>query len=152
MSNAVLQRREALHRSGTRPARAGRDRSRPATGRVQYGHARWVSDAPHGEIADIGWRTFFAGAAATALVVLGLVGIAGVVANPAVPVAPGGPGTPAGTVSVEVAAGESLAEVAARAVPGVPVDRAVRQIRDLNALPVGAPAPGAELLVPAPNR
>ncbi|WP_280337848.1 LysM peptidoglycan-binding domain-containing protein [Nocardia wallacei] len=61
---------------------------------------------------------------------------------------------PAGesTAVVQVGAGESLSEVAARVAPGVPVRDTVRKIVELNGLRGAEVSSGRTLIVPASGR
>ncbi|TQC44529.1 LysM peptidoglycan-binding domain-containing protein [Rhodococcus sp. WS4] len=161
MSNAVLHRqvvlnRQALERGAVRSggARAyrteprrrgsGYDLRRPSSGAVAYRSARvGVSRADHERGAtDVGWRMVLASVVITAGVLCGLVGVAQLATTDGV-------GDAAATEVVQVQQGESLAALAGRIAPDLPVAQVVERIMELNAMSNSALHPGQTLIVPS---
>ncbi|MGW4339591.1 LysM peptidoglycan-binding domain-containing protein [Rhodococcus koreensis] len=161
MSNAVLHRqavpnRQALARGAgrsgaarsyrTEPRRRRTDGElrRPSSGAVAYRPTHTgVSRADHERGAnDVGWRTVLAGIVITAGVLCGLAGVAQLATG-------GSVSNSAATEVVQVQQGESLAAVAARIAPEMPVAQVVERIMELNAMSNSALHPGQSLIVPS---
>ncbi|MFJ1456793.1 LysM peptidoglycan-binding domain-containing protein [Nocardia sp. N2S4-5] len=126
--------------------RPGGDRPRAAV--VRYERPRTeLSRGPHPfdrvERARLGFATLAVTALVSAAVVCGLIGVAHLRAS-----ASAGESTQV----VQVAAGESLSEVAARVAPDVPVRDTVRKIVELNGLRGSEVSAGRTLIVPASSR
>ncbi|MFC9358783.1 LysM peptidoglycan-binding domain-containing protein [Rhodococcus sp. NPDC057014] len=161
MSNAVLHRQVVLNRQALERGvvRSGAARSyrieprrrrtdgelrRPSSGAVAYRPTHTgVSRADHERGAnDVGWRTILASVVITAGVLCGLVGVAQLATG-------GGVSNTAATEVVQVQQGESLAAVAARIAPDMPVAQVVERIMELNAMSNSALHPGQSLIVPS---
>ncbi|MDF3304785.1 LysM peptidoglycan-binding domain-containing protein [Rhodococcus sp. T2V] len=161
MSNAVLHRqavpnRQALARGAVRSGAARSYRTeprrrrtdgelrRPSSGAVAYRPIHTgVSRADHERGAnDVGWRTVLAGIVITAGVLCGLAGVAQLATG-------GSVSNSAATEVVQVQQGESLAAVAARIAPEMPVAQVVERIMELNAMSNSALHPGQSLIVPS---
>src|SRR6476620_8030848 len=150
MSNAVLPRqavvnrqavlsRQALERGAVRSGAArpyrtvprrrgpGYDLRRPSSGAVEYRPTHvGVSRADHRRGAnDVGWRMVLASVVITAGVLCGLVGVAQLATTDGV-------SNSAATEVVQVQQGESLAALAARSSPELPVAQVVERIMELN--------------------
>ncbi|MFE5700905.1 LysM peptidoglycan-binding domain-containing protein [Rhodococcus koreensis] len=161
MSNAVLHRQAVLNRQAlergvvrsgaarsyrTEPRRRRTDRElrRPSSGAVAYRPTHTgVSRADHERGAnDVHWRTVLAGVVITAGVLCGLAGVAQLATG-------GSVSNSAATEVVQVQQGESLAAVAARIAPKMPVAQVVERIMELNAMSNSALHPGQSLIVPS---
>ncbi|BCK54596.1 lytic transglycosylase [Nocardia wallacei] len=123
---------------GDRPRAAVVRYDRPRTARPRGPHP-----AERVERARVGFATLAVAALVSAAVVCGLIGVAHLRAS-----APAGEST----AVVQVGAGESLSEVAARVAPGVPVRDTVRKIVELNGLRGAEVSSGRTLIVPASGR
>ncbi len=127
--------------------------ARPAAAVVRYERMRVRAVAgerdrgPHPservERARIGFARLAVTALVSAVVVCGLVGVSQLRSAEA------GPGP---TTVVQVRAGESLSEVAARVAPDAPVRDTVHKIVELNGLRGAEVATGRTLIVPAHDR
>ncbi|MBC2643897.1 MULTISPECIES: LysM peptidoglycan-binding domain-containing protein [unclassified Rhodococcus (in: high G+C Gram-positive bacteria)] len=167
MSNAVLPRqavvnrqavlnRHALERGAVRSGAArsyrtepsrrglGYDLRRPSSGAVEYRPTVvGVSRADHRRGAnDVGWRMVLASVVITAGVLCGLVGLAQLATTDSA-------GDAAATEVVQVQQGESLAAIAGRVAPDLPVAQVVERIMELNAMSNSALHPGQNLIVPS---
>ena len=102
-----------------------------------------VSRADHARGAnDVGWRMVLASVVITAGVLCGLVGVAQLATTDGV-------SNSAATEVVQVQQGESLAALAARISPELPVAQVVERIMELNAMSNSALHPGQSLIVPS---
>ncbi|MFD4294879.1 LysM peptidoglycan-binding domain-containing protein [Rhodococcus sp. NPDC058532] len=128
-------------RAPRRAARRYGTSRRPGGRPLSYGPAgTGVSRAAHTRFGgDTGWGTVVVVALATALAIVAFGALAQWQSGDAVPDRTG---------VVQVRAGESLGEVAERSAPGVPVERAVERIVELNALDGTGVHPGQALIVP----
>ncbi|EID80980.1 MULTISPECIES: LysM peptidoglycan-binding domain-containing protein [Rhodococcus] len=161
MSNAVLHRQAVLNRQAlergvvrsgaarsyrTEPRRRRTDGElrRPSSGAVAYRPTHTgVSRADHARGAnDVGWRMVLASVVITAGVLCGLVGVAQLATTDGV-------SDSAATEVVQVQQGESLAALAARISPELPVAQVVERIMELNAMSNSALHPGQSLIVPS---
>jgi hypothetical protein len=144
MSIATHEYRDIDTQSPARTRTGSRDFSRPANGLVEYRHhSEGFSTAPHqgGSGAGHSFGIAVATALLSALVVCGLAGLWNMKTGALTD-------GPAETAVVQVQEGESLADVAARVAPDLPVEQTVAQILDLNAMSTAGVHPGQSLITP----